>query len=227
MAFKHLIGPLLASAVFAVPATALAQSSGWQFPSAQARYRSADDAPISYAEMRRIAYDQGYRQGIERGEQDGRRGQRFDYRSEREFERADRGYNRSYGDRDRYRQIFRDGYANGYSDGFSRYARYNGSPRRPGVYGQQGGYGAWGGNGGGNGYYYSPALDNGARDGFEKGQEDARKNRSYDPHRHSWYRSGDRHYEDRYGARDRYKDLYRQGFQQGYEQGFRDGRYRW
>jgi flagellar biosynthesis/type III secretory pathway protein FliH len=227
MALKHLIGPLLVTAVFAVPATALAQSSGWQFPADQTRYRISDDAPTSYAEVRRIAYDQGYRQGIEKGQQDARRGQRFDYRNEREFERADRGYNRGYGDRDRYRQVFRDGYANGYSDGFSRSARYSGPSQRPGVYGQQGGYGAYGGYGGGARTYYSPALDNGARDGYEKGQEDARKNRSYDPLRHSWYRSGDRHYEDQYGSRDRYKDLYRQGFQQGYEQGFRNSQYRY
>jgi hypothetical protein len=227
MAFKHLVGPLLASAVLAVPGAALAQSSGWPFTPAQVRYRSADDAPVSYAEVRRIAYDQGYRQGLGRGEQDARRGQRYDYRNEREFERADRGYNRSFGDRDRYRQIFRDGYANGYSDGFSRYARYGGPASRPGTYGQQGGYGSYGGYGGyGNGGYYSPAFDNGVREGYEKGAEDARKNRSYDVVRHSWYRAGDRHYEDRYGSRDRYKDLYRRGFQQGYEQGFREGRYR-
>jgi hypothetical protein len=227
MAFKHLFAPLLASAVLAVPGAAAAQSSGWQFPASQALYRSSADAPISYAEIRRVAYDQGYRQGLNRGEQDARRGQRYDYRNEREFERADRGYNRSFGDRERYRQIFRDGYARGYSDGFSRYARTGGPASRPGVYGQQGGgYGGYGGYGNG-GAYYSPAFDNGARDGFEKGQEDARKNRSFDPVRHSWYREGDRHYEGRYGSRDRYKDVYRRGFQQGYEQGFRDSRYRW
>ena len=79
-------------------------------------------------------------------------------------------------------------------------------------------------NGGG---YYTPAFDNGARDGYEKGQEDVRKRRSFDPLRHSWYRSGDRHYENRYGSREQYKDVYRQGFQQGYERGFREGRYNW
>ena len=97
-----------------------------------------------------------------------------------------------------------------------------------GPYGQQGPYPSRGTYGPGvyrNGGYYTPAFDNGARDGYEKGQEDARKRRSFDPLRHSWYRSGDRHYDDRYGSKQQYKDTYRQGFQQGYEQGFREGRY--
>ena len=64
------------------------------------------------------------------------------------------------------------------------------------------------------------------REGFEKGQEDARKGRSLDVLRHEWYRDGDRHYENRYGSRQEYRDVYRRGFQQGYEQGFRDWRYR-
>ena len=64
------------------------------------------------------------------------------------------------------------------------------------------------------------------REGFEKGQEDARKGRSSDILRHEWYRDGDRHYENRYGSRQQYEDVYRRGFQQGYEEGFRDWRYR-
>ena len=57
---------------------------------------------------------------------------------------------------------------------------------------------------------YSP-LRNGARDGYEKGREDAAQQRSFDPLRHTWYRVGDRHYEDRYGSREHYKDIYRRG----------------
>ena len=225
MAFTNLLAPLLASAVLAVPATALAQP-GWQFPRDQARYRAADDAQIAYSEVRRIAYDQGYREGLNKGQQDARRGQRHDYRNEREFERADRGYNRSFGDRERYRQIFRDGYARGYSDSYNRNSRYGntgyGAPRSgAGPYAQRGPYAGYSGSSG----YYSPAFDNGARDGFEKGQEDGRKGRSFDVRRHSWYRDGDRHYENRYGSRQQYEDVYRGGFQQGYEQGFREWRY--
>jgi flagellar biosynthesis/type III secretory pathway protein FliH len=234
MALKHLLAPLAVSALFVAPAPALAQSPDWQLgpnvPAARSRY--ADAEQVSYSDLRRRAYDQGYREGLKEGEKDGRRGDRFAYQDEREFQRADRGYHRNYGDRERYRQLFRDGYASGYSEGYSRVSRYGRNPGvqgpygRQGPYAQQGGYGNWGGRYPGGGAYYTPAFDNGARDGYEKGTEDARKNRSFDPLRHSWYRSGDRHYEGRYGSRDQYKNVYRQGFERGYERGYREGRYR-
>ena len=234
MALKQIAAPLTVAVLLAVPASVLAQAD-WRgvTDQATARARYTDAAPVSYYELRRIAYDQGYREGVKKGENDGRRGERFGFQDEREFQRGDRGYHREYGDRDRYRQIFRDGYAAGYSDGYSRHSRYGRNDGRPGQYGpyaQQRGYGSWGGNNGrypGNNGYSSPAFDNGARDGYEKGQEDARKNRSFDALRHSWYRSGDRNYEGRYGSREQYKNVYRQGFQRGYERGYQEGRYRW
>jgi flagellar biosynthesis/type III secretory pathway protein FliH len=209
-----------------VPAATFAQSAAWRLPPSAAAARAADDAQVSYYDARRTAYDRGYREGADDGQQDARRGDRFNYRDERAFQRADRGYHRSYGDRDRYRQIFRDGYAVGYREAFGRFSRngrndgwYSQNPGPRGPYGQQAPYPSR------NGGYYTPAFDNGARDGYEKGQEDARKRRAFDPHRHSWYRSGDRHYENRYGSREQYKDLYRRAFQQGYERGFREGRW--
>ena len=230
---RRFLAPIATAAVVLVPASGFAQTAVWRLPSPAALARSGDDAQVSYNDARRAAYEQGYREGVDEGEKDARRGDRFNYRDERAFQRADRGYHRSYGDRDRYRQIFRDGYSAGYSAGFNRYARngrndgwYRQTPGARGPYGQQAPYPSRGGYGGyGNGGYYTPAFDNGVRDGYEKGQEDARKRRSFDPLRHSWYRSGDRHYENRYGSRDQYKDVYRQGFQQGYDRGFREGRY--
>lgn len=230
MPLKGLFSLLAASAFLAVPQAAAAQSAWMRAPGPEARYAEAQS---SYYEARRAAYDRGYREGVRHGEQDARRGDRFYYQDERDFQRGDKGYHRSYGNRDQYRQIFRDGFATGYSNGYSRLSRsgrYSGQPGRyppQGPYRGQGGYGGPGTWGGYGGAYYSPAFDNGARDGYEKGQEDARKERSYDPLRHSWYRSGDRHYERRYGSRDEYKDVYRRGFQQGYERGYREGRYRW
>lgn len=231
---RRFVAPL-AAAVVLVPASGFAQTGVWRLPSPTGLYRTADDAQVSYYDARRTAYDQGYREGLKEGEKDGRKRERFDYQDEREFQRADRGYHRSFGDRERYRQIFRDGYAAGYSEAFGRYSRvarndgrYRPYPSPRGPYSQQGPYpsaGVYGPGGYRNGGYYSPAFDNGTRDGYEKGQEDARKRRSFDPLRHSWYRSGDRHYDDRYGSKQQYKDTYRQGFQQGYEQGFREGRY--
>ena len=184
-----------------------------------------------YYDVRSAAYEQGYREGIREGERDARRGDPFSYRDERAFRQADRGYHRSYGDRDRYRQVFRSGYAEGYSSGYRRLAGYG---RNDGRYGggvwnnrrSDPGYGTSRYPRGGYGSYGS-AFEYGARDGHEKGVEDARKNRSFDPLRHSWYRSGDRHYDRQYGSRDEYKNVYRRGFQQGYERGFREGRYRY
>ena len=235
---RRLLAPLAAAAIVLVPASALAQSATWRLPSSAERYRSANDAQVSYYDARRTAYDQGYREGLKEGEKDGRRGDRYEYQDEREFQRADRGYHRSFGDRERYRQFFRDGYTSGYSDAYSRYSRavrddgrYPVGPGVRGPYRQQGPYTSRGGYGPeiyrGPGGYYTPAFDNGVRDGLEKGREDARKRRSFDPLRHSWYRAGDRHYESRYGSREQYKDVYRRGFQQGYEEGFRDSRFSW
>jgi flagellar biosynthesis/type III secretory pathway protein FliH len=223
---------LIATALFLpAPAALYAQTPPWTLPSAAERYARANDAQVPYYDARRAAYDQGYREGVKEGEKDARRGDRHAYQDEREFQRADRGYNRSFGDRERYRQTFRDGYATGYSDSYSRYSRYGGNTSPYGVQSGQGPYaqrsGSYGVYGGStSGYYNSPAFDNGRREGFEKGQEDARKGRSFDVLRHDWYRDGDRHYENRYGSRQQYKDVYRRGFQQGYEQGYREWRYR-
>jgi hypothetical protein len=72
--------------------------------------------------------------------------------------------------------------------------------------------------------YNSVPYDNGYRDGLEKGREDAGDRDSYDPVRHSWYRSGDRGYNSRYGSRETYKLTYRDGFEAGYEQAYRSAR---
>ena len=203
---------------------------------------------------RQAAYDNGYREGSKEGNKDARKGEYFSYQDEKSFQRADKGYHRTFGDRERYRQVFRNGYAAGYSDGYQRIAGNYGSygrgrgravPRRPypdvddrypntypnrypnrypntypNTYPNRypdaypGGYG-----------YYSPAFDNGRNDGYEKGMEDFRKNRSFDPLRHKWYRSGDHDYRGEYGSREQYRDIYRRGFQEGYDQGYRQGRY--
>lgn len=233
MAAKFLAASVAAVIFFGIPGSALAQAGNWRWTEiAAARGRRTDAAQVSYFELRRLAYDHGYREGFKEGEKDARRGDPLSYYDEKEFRRGDRGYHRSYGDRERYRQLFRDGYASGYQDAYARFGRY-GRYERPGPYGrgpyvQRGGYGAPGSYGRyPRGSSYSPAVEIGTRDGYEKGAEDARKNRAFDPRRHSWYRSGDRHYEDEYGPREQYKDLYRQGFLRGYERGYEEGRYRW
>ncbi len=70
------------------------------------------------------------------------------------------------------------------------------------------------------GGYNNVAYDNGYRDGLEKGREDVRDNDSFDPVRHSRYRSADRGYNSSYGTKEQYKLTYRDGFEAGYAQGY-------
>lgn len=69
---------------------------------------------------------------------------------------------------------------------------------------------------------YSPAVQNGYRDGLVKGREDAEDGDSFDPDRHSWYRSADRGYSSRYGSREDYRADYRRGFLEGYDAAYVD-----
>jgi hypothetical protein len=77
-------------------------------------------------------------------------------------------------------------------------------------------------NGRGEYGYGSVPFDNGYKDGYDKGREDARDRDSYDPVRHSRYRSGDRGYNRRYGSKEEYKHVYREGFLAGYENGYHE-----
>jgi flagellar biosynthesis/type III secretory pathway protein FliH len=241
--------PALGVAVLALTAPAQAQTRGWLDND---RSYSAPEQR-SFYDSGRQAYDNGFREGLKEGEKDGRKNDRFAYQDEKTFQRADKGYHREYGPVDRYRQSFRTGYAAGYSDGYQRYAPNLGYGTSNGRYGNNSPYGngravprrdtgdpygypntsryptspqSYPGANGRYGGYSDIAVQNGVTDGYEKGVDDARHNRSFDPLRQSWYRSGDRHYDSRFGSREQYKDLYRQGFREGYDRGFREGRYR-
>lgn len=211
---RQLLVPAVFMFAFSIAAPVSAQ---WGRPDPRPSYGSG-----AYSEVRRIAFDRGYREGVKEGEKDGRSRDAFRYQDEGDYRNGDVGYNRSYGDREFYRQAFRAGFADGYADGYRRYNRvpygndrYNGPAYGGGYPG--GGYGYPGSND----RYLSP-FDIGARDGFEKGRDDARDRRAYDARRHKWYREGDRDYNSRYGNRERYKDDYRRGFLAGYERGFRN-----
>ena len=78
---------------------------------------------------------------------------------------------------------------------------------------------------GGDYGYQSEGFRRGYEDGLNKGREDMRDGDSFDPARHSWYRSADRGYNSRYGSRDEYKSEYRRGFLAAYES-VHDGRQR-
>jgi flagellar biosynthesis/type III secretory pathway protein FliH len=219
----------LFAAAFGVTALALAAPASaqiWRADAARPGYATR----ASYQEARRAAYDNGYREGLKEGQKESRKRDAFDYRDERTYQRADKGYHREFGDRERYRQMFRAGYADGYAEAYRRIgyrAPGNGGRRDDvGRRDEWGRNGTWNDRGRYGGYGSDIAFQYGARDGYEKGVEDARERRSHDVLRHKWYRSGNRHYESRYGSKQQYADVYRQGFRQGYEQGYRGGFYR-
>jgi hypothetical protein len=86
-------------------------------------------------------------------------------------------------------------------------------------------HGAW--NRPGGGQYHQFAYGNGYTDGYEKGIEDGRHWRTFDPERHRRYRNADHRYDRRYGPRFEYQRAYRDGFLAGYQMGYREaGRYR-
>jgi hypothetical protein len=62
------------------------------------------------------------------------------------------------------------------------------------------------------------AADNGYREGFDEGRNDARKHRSFSPERHGVYRDAPRNFS---GGWER--DAYQRGFRRGFEAGYRDG----
>ncbi|MDQ3421244.1 MAG: hypothetical protein M3541_21155 [Acidobacteriota bacterium] len=66
------------------------------------------------------------------------------------------------------------------------------------------------------GNYASEAFRKGYDDGVFKGREDVDDRDSFDPARHSWYRSADRGYSSRYGSKEQYRAEYRRGFLDGY-----------
>ncbi len=214
-AHRYLPALIFATAL-AAPACA-AQVYGYRAP--DVRYER---------DFERRAYDNGFREGIEEARNDVRRGRSFDMNRHDEYRDADEGYHRRDGDRDFYRRVYRRGFEAGYRQTFDREA---------------GGYERGRGFGGpvyqeprgpvfqeprvvtpGGGYIASPAAQNGYRDGFEVGRDDARDRNSFDPIRAKRYREGDHDYDRRYGDRDDYKRDYRAAFQQGYREGYERSR---
>jgi len=171
------------------------------------------------SDIDRIAYDNGYRDGQRAGERDGRDRRSFSYNRHDDWRDGDDGYRREFGNFDRYRRTYRSGFESAYSDAYNRYGRYSNGPAYPSYPT----YPAYPGRPGGVAVprgSYSPAGQNGYRDGVEAGRDDARARRAFDPVRAKRYRDGDHDYDNRYGSRDEYKREYRSAFQQGYQDGY-------
>ena len=115
------------------------------------------------------------------------------------------------------RVIYGPGSRSSYPDRSQQYPNRNDryGDRDNDRYGR-GGYGGYGNRAD------SVPYQNGYRDGYDKGREDGRDRDSFDPVRHSRYRSGDRGYDRRYCSKDQYKLVYRDGFEAGYSQGYRE-----
>jgi hypothetical protein len=64
------------------------------------------------------------------------------------------------------------------------------------------------------------AYDNGYHEGVIAGERDARARRGFDYGRERSYKSADRGYDRRFGARGQYRQAYRRGFQIGYRDGY-------
>ena len=168
-------------------------------------------------DVRRIAYDRGFRDGMDRGDRDARRGRRFDLERDDDYRDADNGYHREYGDRDFYRRSYRDGYRAGYTQAFNRYAPQGYYPPRAG-----GPYPAPPPAA----VYTSPAARIGFEDGLRAGRDDGHDRDRYDPTRARDYRKADHGYDRQYGSRDQYAAEYRAGFERGYAAGYRqNGRF--
>ena len=231
---RFFLVPALGAAALIFATHVQAQPLGSLTDAAHPSYSAEARQP--YYEARRVAFDNGYREGLKEGERDGRQRTTYRYQDNRNWQRGDKGYNRSYGDLDRYRQQFRTGFSEGYQAGYARYGQANGRYDNGRAVLGQAPYGYPGGYGNSypdrsrypDPYYnqgrygYNPAYPNGVNDGLEKGREDVRKRRSFDPLRHEWYREGDRHYKNEYGSRQQYENVYREAFKEGYERGYRE-----
>ncbi len=161
------------------------------------------------------AYDNGYRRGEDRGRDDARHDRAFDYSRDRDYRNGDSGYDRRYGDRDWYRDQYRRGYVAGYTRGFQMFAprRYDRDDvyRDPGYQGRAipRPYAQYG-------ITVNAGYDRGYRDGLEKGRDDFRHDRRFDPDRQKWYREAERGWSRPLGSRSEYAAAYRQGFLSGY-----------
>lgn len=193
---------ILAGAAFA----ALSVVAVDDLPAAQRVGDRASDIGVSRSE----ASARGYREGVRQGEDDARRSRPFGYTRDRVYRTGTSGYHPRYGGREAYRTDFRYGFVVGYRAGYERITRIQRPPGRVDI--RRGVQRA----------YYEPASARGYADGYEKGLDDGRRRRSYDPVGHRAYRQGDAGYSRSYGSKDVYKNNYRAGFRLGYEEGYRN-----
>jgi hypothetical protein len=72
------------------------------------------------------------------------------------------------------------------------------------------------------GYTNRVAEQRGYATGLDRGRDDARNRRSFNPNNSSHYRDGDSGYRSEYGSKEAYRQAYRAAFRRGYEVGYRE-----
>ena len=72
------------------------------------------------------------------------------------------------------------------------------------------------------GYGRQVAEQRGYSTGLDRGRDDGRNHRSFNPNNSEHYRDGDSGYRSEYGSREAYRQAYRAAFRRGYEIGYRE-----
>jgi hypothetical protein len=185
---------------------------------AQAQFGPPPSVSAFPAPQRQAEYNRGYERGMKEGQQDARK--------TRAYQSVPNGNGRNQSDIN-----FREGFDAGYRAGYDQVRRQRtdrwddrrddrrddgrDDRRNSNVVGRRGPAG-----------YQEPAVSRGYSDGYQRGLDDSRNRRNYDPVGEKDYREADQGYYSGYGSKDAYKNNYRTGFRQGYEEGYRGANYR-
>ena len=76
------------------------------------------DSRTPVADLRSVAFEQGFKDGRDDGRADRIDDRRFDPTRHGRYQTADRGFERRTGDQSRYRDEYREGFRAGYAEGF-------------------------------------------------------------------------------------------------------------
>ncbi len=213
---KRLLGGLITLALIlgisaAATSTVLAQVNDDR----RQRDRRQDDRDVN----------RGERRGQERERESTRAGEnaRERERRERDRERIIRERERDRLARERERERERERIAREREIARERSRRPVGPIYRPGrVYDPVYGSNRYPDNSGRYGSARAIAEQRGYATGLDRGRDDARDHRSYNPNNSSHYRDGDSGYHSEYGSKDAYRAAYRDGFRRGYAAGYRE-----
>lgn len=218
--------------------------------------RNNDQVRWTKDRTRQYAYLLGYHQAYTEGSEARENGYNTNYKDAPGYRNDANGWLAWMGYQSDYRSRYRDGYRDGFNDGANyrtrrydrddvervlggnlkevyqddRWDRYDRRDRRNDRRDDR-----WDDrNGNRNGRYNRQeilriAQQNAYNDGMRHGQDDRRRNRSYNYSDSGEYRNATNGYRPEYGDREVYRQGYREGYQRGYNDGYRNttGNRRW